>query len=117
MSNNSKSLIVKANGQNFEVTVKPVKASEIVTGEGEGFAAPRPANNGRLHNVRTNVSASGSEPNESGAGNAQNAQAAKNAQPAKGGKRKRSHHKRTRRNKRKGTRRNKRKGTRRNKRN
>jgi len=34
-----------------------------------------------------------------------------------GGKRKRAHHKRTRRNKRKGTRRNKRKGTRRNKRN
>ena len=106
MSNNSKSLIVKANGQNFEVTVKPVKASEIVTGEGQGSAASRPAKTGRPNNVRNNSSvyASGSEANESGTGNVQVL--------AKGGKRKRN-----KRNKRKGTRRNKRKGTRRNKRN
>ena len=114
MSNNSKSLIVKANGQNFEVTVKPVKASEIVTGEGEGSAAPRPANNGRRNNVRTNSNVSGSEANESGAGNAPVLANAALTTPLpennqEGGKR--------RRNKRKGTRRNKRKGTRRNKRN
>jgi hypothetical protein len=111
------SVFVTANGKNFEVTVKEVKASEILTGEGQGSATPRPASSSRRNNGSNPTEASGSEPNESGPGSEPNesGSGSENGSPESnqngrpiGGRR---------RNKRKGTRRNKRKGTRRNKRN